>query len=412
LAASKKSGKNNNKTKQKANARENGTAGAGFGTPQIKSKTTTATSTSTITPTATQTQPQASAAEIHFEKQSMIVPPTREDHDSELPEEKTDNLSAAKGRKARRQKWGDRLEAVDQQQAETEELKAVFTQEFLQHELLFRKNALPVPKQRLIQISSSPLIFTIDDFIDPDLCRQVQSDGSGCFDLLYPEKLADLVFGGQESAMDGLLFNAPNSQEHDRAFAAQPSSNNNYPDGLHMDTNGQCLFRYVTCILYLNDIPKECGGATVFPLARCLAHDPALIAARRLLEEKIPHTRSRSVALAGLEPAAQLLESRVGSNFVLDTAQETTIQIQPQAGRLLIFFSRDDHGKEDPRAWHAGERIRGMAGAVTEKRILTLFKEVDYTDTSHEHSRVETTFENYLAPLIKEQRDLLKEKAL
>merc|ERR1712238_222569 len=71
------------------------------------------------------------------------------------------------------------------------------------------------------------------------------------------------------------------------------SSYNNkyYPDGLHMDTNNQCLNRHVTCILYLNDVPEECGGATVFPLARTLPDDPVVAASQRLLKQQMSHTR-------------------------------------------------------------------------------------------------------------------------
>jgi hypothetical protein len=263
----------------------------------------------------------------------------------------------------------------------------------------------------LIQISSTPLVFTVDDFIDPALCRRVTSDGAGCFDLLFPETVSDHVFGGQESELDGLLFNAVTSQDHDAT-----TTTDQYPDGLHMDTNGQCLFRHVTAILYLNDVPEECGGATVFPIARALPKDPALVAAQRLLQENIPHTRSRSVQQSGLQAEAQLLESRTGTHFSDDMITNTAIKIQPKAGRLLIFFSRDASGQQDPRAWHAGDRLMpGKDEEVTEKRILTLFKQVDYSSSKEEEqqqiSQVQTTFQGYLAPLVSEQRELLQERA-
>ena len=283
-----------------------------------------------------------------------------------------------------------------QKQKEKERLTTLYTEQFHQQELA-------APKERqIVKISDNPLIFTIDEFIDSSACRCVDNEAKGCFDLFFPERVSELLFDGQESEMDGLLFNAASSPDHFKI--AEP-----YPDGLHMDTNNQCMFRHVTCILYLNDVPEKCGGATVFPLARTLLDDPALAAARRLLDHKISHTRSREIVDLGLEEDARLLESRVETNFPDNPDTNTVIRIQPKAGRLLVFFSRDSKGQEDPRAWHSGGRIQqGTNGASTEKRILTLFKEVDYPVPPR---RDECTFEAYLAPQIERQRKWLQAKA-
>jgi hypothetical protein len=95
----------------------------------------------------------------------------------------------------------------------------------------------------------------------------------------------------------------------------------------------------------------------------------------------------------------------------------------------LVFFSRNSNGEEDPAAWHAGERLcdtRSNSNSnsnsessseeslvVTEKRILTLFKQVDYADTDTDQpSRVESsTFEAFLSPQIREQQKWLQAKA-
>ena len=302
--------------------------------------------------------------------------------------------ASTSARTARRQKWIDRAEA-----SEEAAQVALLTQEYRQQREL---QASPKPQQ-LIRVSQDPLIFTIDDFIDPAACERVQANGAGCFDLMFPERISDLLFQGQESEMDGLLFNAADSRQH--------LQKGTYPDGLHMDTNGQCLFRHVTCLLYLNTIPAQNGGATVFPLARALPNDPVLAASQRLLDEKISHTRSRAVTTAGLTREALLLESRTGSNFPQDIKTETAIRIQPKAGRLLIFFSRKPNGQEDPRAWHSGEQILPDAkgNAVQEKRILTLFKQVDYN--AHPPTLAQTTFEQFLAPQIQQQQQWLQWKA-
>lgn len=265
-------------------------------------------------------------------------------------------------------------------------------------------------RRQLVQVSESPLIFTIDDFLDPEMCKSVQNDAAGCFNLYYPETLSDELFNGQENDMDGLLFNTASSNDH--------PDNVPYPDGLHMDTNNQCQNRHVTCILYLNDVPEECGGATVFPLARTLPTDPVLASSQRLLAQRISHTRNRkAINKLGLEADAELLETRLSTNFTNNPDKDTAIQIQPKAGRLLVFFSRDNDGKEDPRAWHGGGRIlcssrkNNGSAAVSEKRILTLFKETSLPPNTTTTSGIAGDLEVRLAPQIAEQRKWLQAKA-
>ena len=307
--------------------------------------------------------------------------------------------------------------------------------EFLDFEL---RKLIPSPK-RLVQVSEDPLIFTVDEFLDPALCARVRSNGSGCFNLMYPERLSDTLFDGQESEMDGLLFNVATSREHASATTTTKKKKNQhdqmhyYPHGLHMDTNNQCLERHVTAILYLNDVPTECGGATVFPIARASPHDPALKASERLLQHQIDHTHSPALLDdPNLQADAALLESRVGSNFGESPHNETAIKIQPKAGRLLVFFSRRNDGTQDPRAWHAGARLLDATNDgneattnTTEKRILTLFKQVDYGDgstttatttattttTTTTSRSMKNNLDAYLAPQVEEQRLLLQRKA-
>lgn len=274
------------------------------------------------------------------------------------------------------------------------------------HVTEYLEQQLPAKSRQLLQISESPLIFVIDDFIDPKLCRKVDNQANGCFHLLFPEAVADQLFQGQASELDGLLFNTASSDDH----GASGSDHPNYPDGLHMDTNNQCLFRHVTCLLYLNDVPENCGGGTVFPVARALSSDPVMAAAQRLLDCSMSHTRSREIRALGLEEDARLLESRIHTNCMVHPDTDTAIKVQPKAGRLLVFFSRDEYGREDPRTWHAGERILpGSDGSVTEKRILTLFKEVDYEGRLPREDA--STFEAFLEPQIASQRQWLQAKA-
>ena len=380
--------------------------GTGFGNADNTNKSSSgATTTASSSRTTSKQRPLPLLDEPNDEevspllRRSMTSPPP--------PAASTTKAATAT---ARRKKWSERIELSE----ETDLLMATYMEEFRQQELREKEEGTTTTLTRprtLVRVSKNPLIFTMDDFLDPVACSRVDSKGSGCFELYYPENVSDRLFNKQESEMDSLLFRHSTSTEHNE----KPNAGLYYPDGVHMDTTNSCMFRHVTAILYLNDIPNtECGGGTVFPLARALPNDPALLASRRLLSEKISHTRSKA-AVGDLAADANLLESRIGTNFAKDPHTETAIRIQPKAGRLLIFFSRDCNGKEDPRAWHAGERIKDnpVDNSVTEKRILNLFKQVDYnndglTNGRAQPSRAQTTFEEYLAPQIQEQQQWLQ----
>lgn len=116
------------------------------------------------------------------------------------------------------------------------------------------------------------------------------------------------------------------------------------------------------------------------------------------------------------EADAALLESISVASTTTATTEEG-LRIQPQAGRLLLFFSRMDNGEIDPRSWHGGERLVPVVAstptpAVVEKKIVTFFKEVSY-GTTPEHplsfgdADNNMTFENYLSPQVSEQRRFL-----
>ncbi|KAL3942397.1 MAG: hypothetical protein SGBAC_003391 [Bacillariaceae sp.] len=286
----------------------------------------------------------------------------------------------------------------------------------------------------LRQVSTSPLVFTIDNYVEEELLAVLSRNGgasAGESDdeqelladarLQFATMIAGELFAGQWGPNDGLRFNMASSSDdnNDRSTISIASC----PEGLHVDTNNDSTFRSVTIILYLNDISDECGGATVFPLANAKDKDPVMVAATRLLNDDIAHTRGPRATLSdGISLStdrradASLLEASVG------TIDAPGLRVQPQAGRLCIFFSRLENGDIDPRSWHGGERLlcqqqlqkssssKEMAGSdgVTEKRILTLFKEVYYAGNDARPDSYETTFENYLAPQIKDQRRFLQ----
>jgi hypothetical protein len=296
----------------------------------------------------------------------------------------------------------------------------------------------PIRIRALQQLSSEPLIFTIDDFVSEEACEALQNKNKELSDearLRFATLVAGELFAGQWGANDGLRFNAAssldanNNNNDDDLLSSEEggsSSSSSSPEGLHVDTNNDSTFRSVTAILYLNDVASECGGATLFPLANAPADDPALAAAQRLLDDRIAHTRgaagSTGHVLPTQEADASLLERTVAD-------RSRGLRIQPQTGRLCIFFSRTADGAVDARSWHGGERLlrnnnnnnnnnnleeredrdtTTSTTTTTEKRILTLFKEVCYGTVHPDTYDDDTSFEAYLAPQIAEQRQALQ----
>lgn len=251
----------------------------------------------------------------------------------------------------------------------------------------------------LRKVSSFPLAFTIDHFCDASTCADLQSD---CNDarLKFATMIASELFHGHWGPNDGLR------RDH-RSFSDTNSDTNNsdndslLPEGLHVDTNNDSIMRSVTAILYLNNVEK--GGATVFPLADCADDDPAFVAATRLLASDATHTRGSAGSASVQSDDASLLEAAA-------TIEEKGLHIQPETGRLLLFFSRTADGAIDPRSWHGGARLQSPV-----KNILTLFKEGYYNndenvDTTTFDSNV-SSLQDYLAPQVAEQRQRLQDLA-
>lgn len=281
----------------------------------------------------------------------------------------------------------------------------------------------------LKQVSSDPLAFTIDDFCDAPTCAGL-SQNSDEARLHFATLVAGELFAGQWGRCDGLRYNLSESSDaNNRLLVDDDSVGGQCAEGLHVDTNNGSPFRSVTAILYLNDVPEECGAGTVFPLAGADSDDARLQASRRLLREEICHTRGSAYQLedgsdggSGGSGAATLTPTQEADAALLESVESTTasgegLRIQPQAGRLLIFFSRMDDGQIDPRSWHGGERLLPAelesgtpSSAVVEKKIVTLFKEVSYgTTPEHPPSFVgRDAFEKYLATQVSEQRRSLK----
>ena len=101
-----------------------------------------------------------------------------------------------------------------------------FRQEYLAQQMIMGAG----PRQ-VVQVSSNPLLFVVDDFCDADACRAVDNDANGCFHLMFPEMVADQLFQGQESEWDGLLFNTASSAQHSNTQDDDDDNDNDIPTG-------------------------------------------------------------------------------------------------------------------------------------------------------------------------------------
>lgn len=121
-------------------------------------------------------------------------------------------------------------------------------------------------------------------------------------------------------------------------------------NGAHVDVNNGYPHRYVTALVYLNDVER--GGATCFP---------AVEASRTLLEKGFHHTDAAfrttddenvfDDACAVVAAASTLADGRVESH------NGKGFRFQPVAGGLCLFWSLDDDGLVDPYSFHAGARV-------------------------------------------------------
>ena len=304
----------------------------------------------------------------------------------------------------------------------------------------------PAPRIRALQqVSSEPLAFIIDDFCDAATCAGLEQNLQEAR-LHFATLIAGELFAGQWGKHDGLRYNLSQSSDANNNYNSNNNSNSpeieisgQCAEGLHVDTNNGTPFRSVTAILYLNDLPPECGAATVFPLAGATSTDARLLASKRLLKDGICHTRGSAYHLAkdddnndgdnedGGNDNALLTPLQEADAALLESVASTSangqgLRIQPQAGRLLLFFSRMDDGSIDPRSWHGGERLVPLESTATTtattadtatvigKKIMTLFKEVSYGTTPDHPLSFDGNdyFEKYLSHQVAEQRRSLR----
>eukprot|EP00035_Acanthoeca_spectabilis_P032781 m.20399 g.20399 ORF g.20399 m.20399 type:complete len:344 (-) comp5565_c0_seq2:2785-3816(-) len=130
-----------------------------------------------------------------------------------------------------------------------------------------------------------------------------------------------------------------------------PGTNSRMPTGLHVDTNA--VGTYATAILYLSTLDATSDGATVFPCChepdegRSCRVEQAQSAGAALWQDDAVHTGQASVGGAG---AADIL--------LKDAAAGRGLSVYPEAGKLVVFFTRSDDGTVDSTSYHGGARVR------------------------------------------------------
>jgi tetratricopeptide (TPR) repeat protein len=130
---------------------------------------------------------------------------------------------------------------------------------------------------------------------------------------------------------------------------------------VHQDSSGFHK-RFLTALLYLNDVDEGCGGETWFPFSG----------------------EYREFDLSVEEAISTALESRSREGKAGDNegAWGLGIKIAPKMGDAVVFFNHLTSGELDPAAVHAGlpvqRSIDEVEGKITEKWIANYWVDLDF----------------------------------
>jgi hypothetical protein len=112
---------------------------------------------------------------------------------------------------------------------------------------------IAVPKaniriRALQQLCDAPLIFSIDDFVTAETCAELlqhdNQEEAAESRFQFATLVASELFAGQWGVNDGLRYNAASSSDANN----DNSELSSLPEGLHVDTNNNSIFRSVTII--------------------------------------------------------------------------------------------------------------------------------------------------------------------
>ena len=282
-------------------------------------------------------------------------------------------------------------------------------------------DALAAPAMSIL--STSPLIAVLDDAVSEQDCdllirtakrRQpqeitsVDDQASNVIDQTsttmhnyqLPPRLASRT-AEEEAALNRFvelvsdIFDCPpTDHETQTVRRTMPSSSSGLSLGLHVDTNLKPR-RFGTALLYLCDVADGCGGETIFPLCSIESpKDPLAKAARALLVAGCTHTRRAPEELIGEARSLRLAALRTAAG----AKSNTGIAVQPQRGRLLLFFSRDDHGEVESLSWHGGADVHGGGEKWTLQRFAEVPAEVPEEDFARYVSERRSRFASIQVP--------------
>eukprot|EP01118_Nematostelium_gracile_P010018 TRINITY_DN3405_c0_g1_i2.p1 TRINITY_DN3405_c0_g1~~TRINITY_DN3405_c0_g1_i2.p1 ORF type:complete len:270 (-),score=52.31 TRINITY_DN3405_c0_g1_i2:123-932(-) len=237
---------------------------------------------------------------------------------------------------------------------------------------------------KLVQLSTRPRLFSCENFLTPKECeRMVQitkqrlmfEDTNNPKAIPFPFNLEeDDTIDSQDRklllSIEDRVAQFTGTPRHDLEVGVQlqhvkitPNERNGYQNhDLHVDTNRR-FFRYATALVYLNTLPKEHFGHTCFPFAGADEKSPVIQSSRYLLKSDIHHTIRASAGPSSITGAAKRMV-----NF---SNLQHGVQVEPQVGKLILFYTRDQNGDIDPFSWHGGVDVLG-----TGKWTMQLFKEV------------------------------------
>lgn len=232
-------------------------------------------------------------------------------------------------------------------------------------------------------LSESPLVFEVPNFLSDAECdhfarvgawRSAPSSG-GLIHALGsadwpPCKATDALAAEVEERVGRLVGCAPHANDGGVKLAFthyDPAAPRGVraPEGMHLDTNKQ-PHRFVTVLVYLNDVAGEHGGETCFPLAG--ASDAERAPARELAVAGSHHTHDR--------PKEPRLKAALGVMNALaerGARGEGGIRVSPRRGSACVFYSIDRRGAVDADSFHFGASLTAPSAG---KWTLQFFKEL------------------------------------
>jgi len=290
----------------------------------------------------------------------------------------------------------------------------------------------------VVVLSETPRIYALPNFLSDGECDELREIGqnhckpppawmkgggnqrqtlSTSLDAVGECPLADRIEAriseliGVESHEDEcplvLTFNCPETPKYgaDRSEEQQDHDefgcNRHKGDlsiGLHLDCNNGCPDRFLTVIMYLDSVPPNGGGETVFPCAGCVGSSGALQqevlrATQTLMEGELFHTSNCVVEDDPILNEAGGLLLQVANHTRRSTANASSwreacnvvrgmqptergsragLSVRPSKGLAVMFYHHLKMGHLDTSTWHGGAAVSHEQGKWTMQKFKEL----------------------------------------